>query len=544
MALNDFDPIALQGYLPAPRVLQHNDIIICRATSGPWGIGDRYNLIRIHLQDPAGQPLPIPQWEPIPNRTANPRTQPYPVVSAPMATLENILNNFHIPHGVSRYGPLEGGDYQPGEQYSQGFCPVTQAEIALLNGQHLEEEITILREITHRLMQGVRPPAVPQGPAPPPPPAQPPAPLPAPPIGPPPPAAPAPAPGPMPAPQHLPITHIRAVIGETPANIREVPLWLARAVPALQGVYPVQDAVMRSRTVNALTVRHPGLALEPLECGSWQECLAALWQRTFGATALHALGDTLGQIANSDGIVMAIELGLLFSDDNWDLVWGICRRFLPGQAVCVAVQARLDPLPDNATRIVMISHIIRDVYAILGLDPLGRPMQQTLPRRNNQPPRQQPQRRQQPRRTGNQEERGQRNRGRQNAQAPRQEGNRLQNSQLPGPRDYPNNSNQPRYPLRPNPQQPQRYGQEQNRGNNPNPYRQPTPGNGNQNRNFSRGPAPVNEQSRGRGRSSQGTNNTGSSAVHSVRLTSAAPPIPPQDAGTPPTSSGNQGQSS
>lgn len=275
-------------------------------------------------------------------------------------------------------------------------------------------------------------------------------------------------------PQALPITHIRAVVGETPANVREVPLWFARALPALQGVYPAPDAATRARIVNALTVRHPGLAIRDYEAASWQEVVATLWTRCHGHTALSALGQLVEDVSRTDGIIMATNLALMMSGDNWELVWGMVRRYLPSQASVIGVQNRLDELPNDEARIVMFDQIVQEVFGILGLDPLGRP-QPTQRRERQQPqPSRAPQRRNQNRRQQNQQSEGN---GRRSSWNRGNYPNR-NSGQIPPPRrdsrpaDQNRNQNQEErrtYNFRDQPRQPDRFGF----GNGGyNPYRQ------------------------------------------------------------------------
>ncbi|AAF64413.1 Gag [Equine foamy virus] len=534
MAQNEtFDPVALQGYYPAGGILADNDIINIRFTSGQWGIGDRWLQVRLRLVDPnTGQPLAQPEYE----DTGLPAENRGIVVAVSHNAARNIFNNVQPAGGPNRHGPLHDGQFQVGDDPSEHFVPIEENLIPqeIVNLGAARREVRLLREMCVRLlhvrrqmmgmgMPGAIQPQPPVGPLPAP--AQPP--IPGPPVPPPvpPPAPPAPVNPPVPPVQpihHLPITHIRAVIGETPAQIRDVPLWLAQSIPALTGVYPAMDAGTLTRLVNAITARHPGLALGMNEAGSWHEAVHLIWQRTFGATALHALSDVLKGIAQRNGVVMALEMGLMFTNDDWDLTWSVIRRCLPGQASVVTIQARLDALPNNQARIIQAGFIIREVYEVLGLDPLGRPLNfpggltqrdtavpvtrgrgrgRTGPRRGPVLPVSSNQRRQETA-GGNQPQ----------TQPQQQNTFSNQTNQRGNQRQWQNRGtdSQRRYFFRPRPSQPQRYGSNQG-PDNPNPYR------GRDSTNQSGQERQLPQQQQGSRRGPGRNTNSGNNTVHTVR---------------------------
>lgn len=251
----------------------------------------------------------------------------------------------------------------------------------------------------------------------------------------------------------IPIQHIRAVTGATPTNLRDIPMWIGRNSAAIEGVFPITTPDIRCRVVNALLGGSLGLAVEPVHCINWATVVATLYVRTHGSYPLHQLADVLRAVVNQEGIATAFTLGSMLTNNNFDLIWGVLRPLLPGQAVVTAMQQRLDQEINDAARIASFVGHLHDVYAILGLNARGQSITRSQGvaqsgsssstgrgrgRRNQQRQPVQPQ-------PGQQRRSGQNNQGQSN-----QNNNQRQSS----------GGNQGRggYNLRPNTYRPQRYG--------------------------------------------------------------------------------------
>nr|AXY87508.1 gag [Simian foamy virus] len=184
---------------------------------------------------------------------------------------------------------------------------------------------------------------------------------------------PAPAPAiPPPAPTAvIPIQHIRAVTGPTPTNPREIPMWLGRHAPAIEGVFPITDQETRARVCNALIGGQAGLTLTGPEANDWATVVAVLFTRTHGAYPLHQLGQILKDIASQEGINTAYRLGMMMANGDFDLVWGILRAYVPGQAAVTAITQRLENEPSQEARVANFPTIVNSVYEMLGLNSRG-----------------------------------------------------------------------------------------------------------------------------------------------------------------------------
>nr|AFX98088.1 gag protein [Simian foamy virus] len=169
----------------------------------------------------------------------------------------------------------------------------------------------------------------------------------------------------------IPIQHIRAVTGEPPRNPREIPIWLGRNAPAIEGVFPVNSPEVRCRVINAIIGGNLGLALTPTECATWDSAVATLFIRTHGTYPMHQLGNVIKGIVDQEGVATGYTLGMMLSGQNFPLVYGIIRGFLPGQAVVTAIQQRLDQEIDDQTRSDTFIQHLNAVYEILGLNARG-----------------------------------------------------------------------------------------------------------------------------------------------------------------------------
>lgn len=461
MAQNNIDPQGLvaiylnNGIQQQP---QHGDMIAIRMTSGPWGPGDRWARIEINLQDPQGMPLVQPTWE-FAIGPADP-LQDY-LITGPLNHLLPVFDQLTYAGGPERHGPYHDGRLQMGDGMSEGFYPITENEILNVGTLAMaRNELRVLVEVVNRLQRMGAPMPV------------------APPVQPPPGAI-------VPQiPVAIPINHIRAVIGNTPTQPRQIPLWLGRAVPAIEGVFPIPDENTRIRVINALLAGQSGLVLENGQAPTWNAAIALLFTRTHGTQAAHMLHDTLREINNAEGIIVAFNMGMMFTNGDFDTVWGILRGFLPGQAVVTNAQHQLDLLPNDAARANGFTQIILNLYQLLGLNMHGQSIRPSVR------PRAQPPQNIRQRGRGGFQGRG-RGQNRQQFQARqpsdnnqntqrsasqpqtfrREDGGRQSSQPSRDQRIYQpsgNDSCQPRYNLRRNPQQPDRYGQNQ-RG--PNPYR-------------------------------------------------------------------------
>lgn len=430
MAQNFINPVALgnlyvQNGINNP--VGHDDVIAIRINSGPWGIGDRWSRVRVLLQDPQGAPLPQAEYD----------YEPGPVDLVGDYLLEgafNVINqafpNIQPLEGVHRYGPLHDGAIQVGDGFEMGFLPITQQEANAINGVgDLRRELAVLREIIRRqrLLGGMAPVNVV---------------------------------GPMPQQgQIIPVNHLRAVAGPTPTNPKEIALWLGKAVPGLEGIFPINNPAMRARVTNALIGSHPNLAVTAAEAQTWDQVIGFIYQRAHGAAAIHELPNILRDINRTEGVLVAYRLGMMFSGRNFNLVWGIVRQMLPGQALVANAQQQLDNMLDDNQRAQQLPEVLRGLYQLLGLDPLGRSQRPNERRQteSNQSTR---------RVTANNANRG-RGRGRGSSRAPVP-------ANAPVISDDRRNERReeytPRYNLRPQPRQPDWYGR--GRGQR-NPYRAP-----------------------------------------------------------------------
>ncbi|ATW64777.1 Gag [Simian foamy virus 3] len=282
------------------------------------------------------------------------------------------------------------------------------------------------------------------------------------------------APPPAPAQQAIPIQHIRAVTGNTPTNPREIPMWLGRHSAAIEGVFPMTTPDLRCRVVNALVGGSLGLSLEPIHCVNWAAVVATLYVRTHGHYPIHEMANVLRAIVTQEGVATGFTIGMMLSNNNYDLIWGILRPLLPGQAVVTAMQQRLDREVNDAARIASFVGHLNDIYGLLGLNARGQsinrpqsasasgPSSATGRGRQNRRNQQQPgrQQQQQPQRRGNQGTQGQRNN--QNNQRQSSGGNQDQGGQGG-------------YNLRPRTYQPQRFGGGRGRRWNDNQQQQVQP---------------------------------------------------------------------
>ncbi|BAU59304.1 gag protein [Simiispumavirus macfas] len=174
-----------------------------------------------------------------------------------------------------------------------------------------------------------------------------------------------------PAQQVIPIQHIRAVTGNAPSNPREIPMWIGRNASAIEGVFPIPTPDIRSRIINALLGGQLGLTLDPQHCITWASAIATLYVRTHGSYPLHQLSEVLRGVANSEGVAAAWQLGMMLTNQDYNLVWGMVRPLLPGQAVVTAMQHRLDQEVSDPARIVSFINHLNAVYELLGLNARG-----------------------------------------------------------------------------------------------------------------------------------------------------------------------------
>ncbi|CAD67561.1 gag protein [Simian foamy virus Pongo pygmaeus pygmaeus] len=186
--------------------------------------------------------------------------------------------------------------------------------------------------------------------------------------------APAPAPSPV-----IPIQHIRAVTGEVPNNPRDIPMWIGRNAPAIEGVYPVTTPDLRARIINALIGGKSGIHLTAPEAVTWASAVAAIFTRTHGSFPMHNLSAILTGIANGEGVESAYNLGMMLSNGDFNLVYGIVRGLLPGQAAVAYMQQRLDAEPSDALRAQNFIQHLHLVYEILGLNHRGQSIRTSLP---------------------------------------------------------------------------------------------------------------------------------------------------------------------
>lgn len=426
-----FNPVQLQILYTQAAVttpVAHGDIILVRLSSGPWGIGDRYARLTIDLQNQQGQPLQQPVYRALPG-PVNIHTDI--MIEGPLNIVTHALPDLEYLPGVHRHGPLHDGLLQPGDGYGEGFLPITEQELAQVqNPADLRQEIRLLREIWGR--RNAVPANLPlrigqQGGG----------------------------------EQIIPINHIRGVIGQTPTDAKKVALWLGKGAPAIEGIFPIADAAIRARVVNALVSNHPNLAITPEDAIDWDTVLATLYQRAHGAAARHELPKLLTEIAKEEGVLIAFRMGMMFSQRDFELVWGIIRQSLPGQAIVTNAQQQLDLLPDDHVRAQQLPVIIRGLYQLLGLDNLGKSTRTPSIILQKNPPK-----------NNSNNNNGNRGRGRNRGQP---------SGTQPSRRDVPNirpnerppngpNGNANNYNFRRNPQTPNWF----SRGGGRNPYRGPT----------------------------------------------------------------------
>ncbi|ASF20093.1 gag [Rhesus macaque simian foamy virus] len=174
-----------------------------------------------------------------------------------------------------------------------------------------------------------------------------------------------------PAQQIIPIQHIRAVTGNAPTNPREIPMWIGRNASAIEGVFPMTTPDLRCRVINALLGGNLGLNLEPQHCVTWASAIATLYVRTHGSYPIHQLAEVLRGVANSEGVAAAYQLGMMLTNRDYNLIWGIIRPLLPGQAVVTAMQHRLDQEINDAARVASFINHLNGVYELLGLNARG-----------------------------------------------------------------------------------------------------------------------------------------------------------------------------
>ncbi|AIM40342.1 gag protein [Brown greater galago prosimian foamy virus] len=443
----DLDVLLLQQeyHLIDPNLqVQHLDTLLVRITGGNWGPGDRFARIEVLLRDTLG-PLQQPRYRYAAMQQADLRNDIILHLNYQDAI---IIFDMIIPsEGVHRHGPMFDGLWIHGDDYSMNFQPITAHELYLLPQQVLTEEVELLTEVCNRMADWIRRHRCGGGsgssqPPPPPPPAVPVLPsappassLPLPPQGwgisppvatstpgaaghsssagpnislggtyvPPPVAPPAPViggpggPGQLPAmvqvlpaqPVVIPINVIRSVCGDTPSNPQDIPLWMGRIIPAIEGVFPIDNPNLRMRVVNALLALHPGLAITELNAQTWGQVLAVLHMRALGHTALHQLPALLETIVKTDGILPAYNMGMEVTQQDFSYVWGILRTLLPGQAFVLSMQNELDRLP-AAQRPGMFPGLLQRTLDILGLNSRGQNIQKTntqqqAPKRGQKP---------------------------------------------------------------------------------------------------------------------------------------------------------------
>lgn len=328
-----------------PNGPQHGDICTIRMTSGQWGIGDRYARVMLDLN------VAVPTYQ----VQQGPVDLMHDVVLAgPQNVIMAAFPNLPLLPGVHRHGPLWNGNYQPGDGMSDGFFPITEQELGALQAANLPAEIRLLRDVLLRRNIG---------------------------------AAAAAAAGPVipgMAPHAIPIAQIRAVVGATPTEAKKVPLWIGRNAQAIEGIFPIANGVIRMRIINALTAGFVNLILAPGEADTWSQAVSNLYQRAYGTAAIHQLPQILKDIANTDGAIVAFELGMMFSND-YNLVWGIIRSALPGQAVVTNAQQQLALLPNDQARAQAFPGILRGIYQLLGLDIWGKSTRSNPPPQTSTP---------------------------------------------------------------------------------------------------------------------------------------------------------------
>ncbi|ADE05994.1 gag [Squirrel monkey simian foamy virus] len=378
---------------------------VLRMTEGWWGPFPRYTRVRIILQDESGNPLSQPRWELV-DRMFNPLRDP--ILETTLDEMDRVFDGINLSPGTERYGPLCDGNFLYTDDAWNDFNPMSALEVAdveltpALYREHLNflsrvaegmlgdiimlkqenedahETITRLREriinqptsapiitSTPGGVSGLPPsvyqptglhetyiqPSRPMQPS----------------------APPLPLMGDLGSGilSVLPISQIRTVIGNTPVDPKKVPLWIAKSASAIEGVMPTNTPDIRCRLVNALLPQHGGLILQPHECNSWTQIASALYTRVNGMIPLHALPQTLSQVTKEEGILVAYQIGMTFTGQNFPLTWGILRPLLPGQAVVAMMQGYLDQYPTDDLKAVNFASILRRVFDILGLNYMG-----------------------------------------------------------------------------------------------------------------------------------------------------------------------------
>ncbi|AFX98098.1 gag protein [Guenon simian foamy virus] len=552
--LNVQELLNLFQNLGIPGQPNHREVFGLRMTGGWWGLGTRYNLVSIFIQDDSGQPLQQPRWR-AENRPVNPMV--HNTIEAPWGDLRLAFEDLDVAEGALRFGPLANGNWIPGDQYSMEFQAPLVQEIAMMQQAELEEILDVVGQICMQVidivdMQEVQirglqrqaqergngsnipvagiqaPPSSPVSqqpfasslPQPPPAsssaladlgwgsgapgqvdprlsrvaynpflpgpgdgsggsvpvqPSAPPAILPSA------PALPAPAPQPVvqyvaqplvPVPQAIPIQHIRAVTGNTPTNPRDIPMWLGRHSAAIEGVFPITTPDIRCRVVNALLGGSLGLSLEPIHCVNWAAVVAALYVRTHGSYPAHELANVLRAVVSQEGVATGFSLGNMLSNQNFDLIWGILRPLLPGQAVVTAMQQRLDQEPNDAARAANFNRHLNDIYGLLGLNARGQSISGSRSVPSTGPSASAGRGRSGRR---NQQQSGQQQQQRRSNQGPRGQSNN-QNNQRQSEGNNQGQGGQGRYNLRPRTYQPQRFGGGRGRRWNENSQQQAPPG--------------------------------------------------------------------
>ncbi|ABV59398.1 Gag [Spider monkey simian foamy virus] len=186
--------------------------------------------------------------------------------------------------------------------------------------------------------------------------------------------------GPVPV---LPIAQIKAVIGEAPTDARQIPLWVAKHAAAIEGTFPTGSADVRCRVLNALLTSHGGMTLSPNECGTWSLAAAALYQRIYGVIPLHDLPHTMAEVARREGILVAFNMGMTFTNNSFDVVWGIIRPLLPGQASVAMLQGYLDQYQGQQQKAQAFPTLLRRTFETLGLNYLGQSIRSNQPARTS-----------------------------------------------------------------------------------------------------------------------------------------------------------------
>ncbi|ADE05999.1 gag [White-tufted-ear marmoset simian foamy virus] len=175
----------------------------------------------------------------------------------------------------------------------------------------------------------------------------------------------------------LPISQIKAVIGETPTDHKAVPLWVAKHAAAIEGVFPTGSPEVRCRVLNSLLTGHGGMMLHPVDCVSWTNAASVLFQRVHGVVPLHQLPKTLEEVAKTEGLLVAYNIGMTFTSNNFDLIWGIIRPLVPGQAAVAMLQGYLDQYPRPQDKIEHFPRFLRRTFEVLGLNFLGQSIRST-----------------------------------------------------------------------------------------------------------------------------------------------------------------------